>query len=259
MGRAGAAARGRRAAAGGPPRCRPRGHRLRGAQRGRRPPGPCARHPAARLARTAARRGRRRGGTRPLPGRAGRRELLPRLLPAGPGLRHELPGDRGTRRGGARGAGGAAPARRPHRGRGRLRLPSLAALDAALQTAGRLASAAHDPARPLPYLPFSLGSVRLHAALPQQLFAHATPAAGPRAAGTLCFDVALLDRTGAVVATLDAFTLRELPRTDAAGARRTRWPRSNRSGSPHRRPRGHRAGPSWCWTRVPRGRPCRPR
>ncbi|MEU7318205.1 amino acid adenylation domain-containing protein [Streptomyces sp. NPDC007083] len=91
--------------------------------------------------------------------------------------------------------------------------PSL--LDAALQTAGRLASAAHDPARPLPYLPFSLGSLRLHAALPAELFAYATPAAGPQPAGTLCFDVALLDRTGEVVASLDAFTLRELPRTDA--------------------------------------------
>ncbi|WSP77978.1 amino acid adenylation domain-containing protein [Streptomyces sp. NBC_01235] len=87
--------------------------------------------------------------------------------------------------------------------------PSL--FDAALQTASRLAPGADDPARPLPYLPFSLGSVRLYAELPEQVHAYATPSARPAAPGTLTFDIALLDRNGEVLATIDTFTLREVP------------------------------------------------
>ncbi|MGP3976832.1 amino acid adenylation domain-containing protein [Streptomyces sp. 8N114] len=96
--------------------------------------------------------------------------------------------------------------------------PSL--LDAALQTAGLLASGADDLAQPLPYLPFSLGSVRLHAELPERMYAYATPSARRSSAGTLCFDVALLDRTGEVVVSIDAFTLRAVPRPDAEDAQR---------------------------------------
>ncbi|WP_441349100.1 amino acid adenylation domain-containing protein, partial [Streptomyces sp. NTH33] len=94
--------------------------------------------------------------------------------------------------------------------------PSL--LDAALQTAGRLAARAHGPARPLPYLPFSLGSVRRYAELPanERTYAYATPSARPVPPGTLCFDVVLLDRAGEVVAAIDAFTLRAVPQADAA-------------------------------------------
>ncbi|MGY1495106.1 amino acid adenylation domain-containing protein [Streptomyces sp. QTS52] len=91
--------------------------------------------------------------------------------------------------------------------------PSL--LDAALQTAGRLVPGAGDPAGPAPYLPFSLGSVRLYAPLPEQGYAYATPARRPAPAGSLAFDVVLLDGTGHVAATLESFTLRALRPTDA--------------------------------------------
>ncbi|WP_316524147.1 non-ribosomal peptide synthetase [Kitasatospora brasiliensis] len=87
--------------------------------------------------------------------------------------------------------------------------PSL--LDAALQTAGRLAPGAGDPAVPVPYLPFSLGAVRLYADLPERVHAYATPSARPAPTGTLCFDVALLDEAGAVLASIDTFTLRAVP------------------------------------------------
>ncbi|MEV5976427.1 amino acid adenylation domain-containing protein [Streptomyces sp. NPDC052114] len=87
--------------------------------------------------------------------------------------------------------------------------PSL--FDAALQTASRLAPGADDPARPLPYLPFSLGGVRLYAELPERVHAYATPSAGRTAPGTLAFDIALLDLDGHVLATIDTFTLREVP------------------------------------------------
>ncbi|MFG2267366.1 amino acid adenylation domain-containing protein [Streptomyces sp. NPDC048720] len=102
--------------------------------------------------------------------------------------------------------------------------PSL--LDAALQTAGRLVPGAGDPAGPAPYLPFSLGSVRLHAPLPERGYAYATPARRPAPAGSLAFDVALLDQDGQVTATLESFTLRALrpagvtPATDTAPATR---------------------------------------
>ncbi|MDX3229221.1 amino acid adenylation domain-containing protein [Streptomyces sp. ME19-01-6] len=95
--------------------------------------------------------------------------------------------------------------------------PSL--LDAALQTAARLAPGAEDLATPLPYLPFSLGAVRRYADLPERMYAYATPSARPAPAGTLCFDVALLDPSGEVVVAVDAFTLRAVPgasRTDTA-------------------------------------------
>ncbi|WP_415943141.1 amino acid adenylation domain-containing protein [Streptomyces sp. 067-1] len=94
--------------------------------------------------------------------------------------------------------------------------PSL--LDAALQTAGRLVPGAGDPAGPAPYLPFSLGSVRLHAALPERGYAYATPARRPAPAGSLAFDVALLDENGQVAATLESFTLRAVRPTDATRA-----------------------------------------
>ncbi|MGP4089842.1 amino acid adenylation domain-containing protein, partial [Streptomyces sp. KR55] len=94
--------------------------------------------------------------------------------------------------------------------------PSL--LDAALQTAGRLVPGAGDPAGPAPYLPFSLGSVRLYAPLPEQGYAYATPARRPAPAGSLAFDVALLDENGQVTATLESFTLRALRPTDATRA-----------------------------------------
>ncbi|MFJ8189256.1 amino acid adenylation domain-containing protein [Streptomyces sp. NPDC096094] len=94
--------------------------------------------------------------------------------------------------------------------------PSL--LDAALQTAGRLVPGAGDPAGPAPYLPFSLGSVRLHAPLPERGYAYATLARRPAPAGSLAFDVALLDENGQVAATLESFTLRAVRATDAARA-----------------------------------------
>ncbi|MEV6406699.1 amino acid adenylation domain-containing protein [Streptomyces bobili] len=94
--------------------------------------------------------------------------------------------------------------------------PSL--LDAALQTAGRLVPGAGDPVGPAPYLPFSLGSVRLYAPLPERGYAYATPARRPAPAGSLAFDVALLDEDGQVAATLESFTLRELRPTDATRA-----------------------------------------
>ncbi|MFJ9843656.1 amino acid adenylation domain-containing protein [Kitasatospora sp. NPDC101155] len=84
--------------------------------------------------------------------------------------------------------------------------PSL--LDAALQTAGRLAPGARDSAPSPDYLPYSLGSVRLYGELPQQPYAYAAPSARPAAAGTLCFDVLLLDPSGGVVAAIESFTLR---------------------------------------------------
>ncbi|MFJ7205988.1 amino acid adenylation domain-containing protein [Streptomyces sp. NPDC098789] len=87
--------------------------------------------------------------------------------------------------------------------------PSL--LDAALQTAGRLAPGAADPANQVPYLPFSLGSVRRYADLPERVYAHATVSARPARPGTLCFDVALRDAEGRVVVAIDAFTLRAVP------------------------------------------------
>ncbi|MGW0948892.1 amino acid adenylation domain-containing protein [Streptomyces sp. NPDC002623] len=91
--------------------------------------------------------------------------------------------------------------------------PSL--LDAALQTAGRLVPGAGDPAGPAPYLPFSLGSVRLYAPLPERGYAYATPARRPAPAGSLAFDVALLDENGQVAVALESFTLRALRPTDA--------------------------------------------
>ncbi|MGW7047357.1 amino acid adenylation domain-containing protein, partial [Streptomyces avermitilis] len=94
--------------------------------------------------------------------------------------------------------------------------PSL--LDAALQTAGRLVPGAGDPAGPAPYLPFSLGSVRLYAPLPERGYAYATPARRPAPAGSLAFDVALLDENGQVAATLESFTLRALRPTGTARA-----------------------------------------
>ncbi|KJK56411.1 hybrid non-ribosomal peptide synthetase/type I polyketide synthase, partial [Saccharothrix sp. ST-888] len=87
--------------------------------------------------------------------------------------------------------------------------PSL--LDAALQTAARLAPGAQDPSDPVPYLPFALGSVRRYAELPELMYAYATPSTRPAAPGTLCFDVALLDRSGDVVVAIDGFTLRAVP------------------------------------------------
>ncbi|MFH8902660.1 amino acid adenylation domain-containing protein [Streptomyces coeruleorubidus] len=97
--------------------------------------------------------------------------------------------------------------------------PSL--LDAALQTAGRLVPGAGDPAGPAPYLPFSLGSVRLHAPLPERGYAYATPARRPAPAGSLAFDVAVLDENGQVAATLESFTLRALRPADATRATET--------------------------------------
>ncbi|MGO4425046.1 polyketide synthase dehydratase domain-containing protein, partial [Streptomyces sp. MCAF7] len=86
--------------------------------------------------------------------------------------------------------------------------PSL--FDAALQTAARLAPGADDLTSAVPYMPFSVESVRIYDALPQRLHAYATPAAGP-----LRFDVVLLDEAGAVVAAIDGFTLRAVPAGDA--------------------------------------------
>ncbi|MEU5796214.1 amino acid adenylation domain-containing protein [Streptomyces sp. NPDC047813] len=94
--------------------------------------------------------------------------------------------------------------------------PSL--LDAALQTAGRLVPGAGDPAGPAPYLPFSLGSVRLYAPLPERGYAYVTPARRPAPAGSLAFDVALLDEDGQVAARLESFTLRALRTADATRA-----------------------------------------
>ncbi|MFG2630368.1 amino acid adenylation domain-containing protein [Streptomyces sp. NPDC048473] len=94
--------------------------------------------------------------------------------------------------------------------------PSL--LDAALQTAGRLVPGAGNPAGPAPYLPFSLGSVRLYAPLPERGYAYATPARRPAPAGSLAFDVALLDENGQVAAALESFTLRALRPTDTVPA-----------------------------------------
>ncbi|MEU5226815.1 amino acid adenylation domain-containing protein, partial [Streptomyces toyocaensis] len=94
--------------------------------------------------------------------------------------------------------------------------PSL--LDAALQTAGRLVPGAGDPAGPAPYLPFSLGSVRLYAPLPERGYAYATPARRPAPAGSLAFDVALLDENGQVAVALESFTLRALRPADAPRA-----------------------------------------
>nr|WP_265537809.1 non-ribosomal peptide synthetase/type I polyketide synthase [Streptomyces sp. NEAU-H33] len=87
--------------------------------------------------------------------------------------------------------------------------PSL--LDAALQTASRLAPGAQDPSDPVPYLPFALGSVRRYAELPERVHAYATVSTRPAAPGTLCFDVALLDPSGKVVVAIDGFTLRAVP------------------------------------------------
>ncbi|WP_406725044.1 amino acid adenylation domain-containing protein [Streptomyces sp. GD-15H] len=114
--------------------------------------------------------------------------------------------------------------------------PSL--LDAALQTAGRLVPGAGDPAGPAPYLPFSLGSVRLHAPLPERVYAHATPSAQPAPAGSLTFDVALLDEHGAAVATLTSFTLRALPTTGTVAAFAPGWQPAPR---PQARPAWHGA------------------
>ncbi|WP_412080952.1 amino acid adenylation domain-containing protein [Streptomyces sp. MCL20-2] len=99
--------------------------------------------------------------------------------------------------------------------------PSL--LDAALQTASRLAPGADDGVTPLPYLPFSLGSVRRYAELPDELYAHATPARRPAPAGSLAFDVALLDRNGDAVVVIDTFTLRAVPARDALTAFEPVW------------------------------------
>ncbi|MDN0200043.1 amino acid adenylation domain-containing protein [Streptomyces sp. S.PNR 29] len=99
--------------------------------------------------------------------------------------------------------------------------PSL--FDAALQVAGMLAPGTDDPARPVPYLPFSLGQVRLYAELPERLYAYATPSARTVPAGTLCFDVALLDADGAVVAAIDAFMLRPVRTPDAVAAFEPVW------------------------------------
>ncbi|WP_341720553.1 amino acid adenylation domain-containing protein [Micromonospora sp. FIMYZ51] len=93
--------------------------------------------------------------------------------------------------------------------------PSL--MDAALQTAGRLAAGGQDPADQPAYLPYALGAVRIFGELPQRLHAHARPAARPTAAGTLCFDVALLDPSGEVLVTIDAFTLRVAATAETAG------------------------------------------
>jgi len=91
--------------------------------------------------------------------------------------------------------------------------PSL--LDAAMQTAGRLAPGAGDLAGPPPYMPFALGAVRLYGEPTDAAYAYATPSPRSVSSGTLGFDVALLDRSGAVVAAVERFTLRE------TGARRT--------------------------------------
>ncbi|WP_329586161.1 amino acid adenylation domain-containing protein [Kitasatospora sp. NBC_01250] len=102
--------------------------------------------------------------------------------------------------------------------------PSL--LDAALQTAGRLAPGAGDPAVPVPYLPYSLGSVRLYGRLPEQVHAHATRARRPVPPGTLGFDVTLLDMSGQVVAAIEDFTLRAVPvrpPVDAVAAFEPHW------------------------------------
>jgi len=58
-----------------------------------------------------------------------------------------------------------------------------------------------------------VGAVRIHGELPERLHAYATPAAGP-----LSFDVRLLDDTGAVVASIDGFTLRAVPAGDVVEA-----------------------------------------
>ncbi|WP_308287941.1 non-ribosomal peptide synthetase/type I polyketide synthase [Streptomyces hilarionis] len=92
--------------------------------------------------------------------------------------------------------------------------PSL--LDAALQAAGQLVPGARDSTPSPGYLPYSLGSVRLYGELPQQPYAYATPSARPQTAGTLCFDVMLLDPSGVVVAAIESFTLRAVG--PAAGA-----------------------------------------
>ncbi|MER7794330.1 amino acid adenylation domain-containing protein, partial [Streptomyces sp. NPDC097640] len=99
--------------------------------------------------------------------------------------------------------------------------PSL--LDAALQTASRLAPGASDPGNPLLHLPFSLGTVRRYARLPEHVYAYATPSTRPAAPGTLCFDVALLDRAGEVVAAIESFTLRAVPDGDAVTAFEPLW------------------------------------
>jgi polyketide synthase PksJ len=89
--------------------------------------------------------------------------------------------------------------------------PSL--FDAALQTAAWLAPGADDLTSAVPYLPFSVGAVRIHGELPERLHAYATPASGP-----LSFDVRLLDDAGTVVATIDGFTLRAVPAGDVVEA-----------------------------------------
>ncbi|WP_435103801.1 amino acid adenylation domain-containing protein [Arhodomonas sp. AD133] len=84
--------------------------------------------------------------------------------------------------------------------------PSL--FDAALQTAGWLALATGDGESDATYFPFSLGSVRVFAELPEALHAYATPSRQPAAPDSIVFDVLLVDGDGHAVAAIDAFTLR---------------------------------------------------
>ncbi|QWF85158.1 D-alanine--poly(phosphoribitol) ligase subunit 1 [Amycolatopsis sp. CA-230715] len=89
--------------------------------------------------------------------------------------------------------------------------PSL--FDAALQTAARLAPGGDDVPSGIPYMPFSVGSVKIYGALPEKLHAYATSTSEP-----LSFDVLLLDEAGVVAASIDRFTLRAVPAQDAVSA-----------------------------------------
>ncbi|MFJ8472832.1 amino acid adenylation domain-containing protein [Kitasatospora sp. NPDC094011] len=98
--------------------------------------------------------------------------------------------------------------------------PSL--FDAALQVAGRL-RAFDDRTAGASYLPFSLGSVRLYAPLPERVHAFATPSARPAPAGAVGFDVALLGPAGEVLARIDSFTLRTVAGAEPVAAFEPVW------------------------------------
>uniref|UniRef100_UPI00114CA987 non-ribosomal peptide synthetase n=1 Tax=Streptomyces sparsogenes TaxID=67365 RepID=UPI00114CA987 len=82
--------------------------------------------------------------------------------------------------------------------------PSL--LDGALQTAGWLVSGS------VPHLPYSIGSVTLHAELPEVCYAHVTVV--QRGADGQVFDIALTAEDGTVVARIERFTLRAVSRPE---------------------------------------------
>ncbi|QZZ32132.1 non-ribosomal peptide synthetase [Streptomyces sp. ST1015] len=86
-----------------------------------------------------------------------------------------------------------------------------ALMDAALQTAGSIATGEDDPAAPA-HLPYSVGAVELLAErLPESGHAHARRIDDGSTPGVRVFDILVTDDDGVVAARIERFTLRALP------------------------------------------------